>query len=99
MIAGGDGKGADFSSLKEPVAQFCRAVIVLGRDGERVAQALGGAVLIERVISIEEAVQVAAQCAQAGDSVLLAPACASLEMFKSFEERGDVFAQSVDALL
>lgn len=99
LIAGGDGKGADFSSLKEPVAQFCRAVIVLGRDGERVAQALGGAVLIERVTSIEEAVQVAAQCAQAGDSVLLAPACASLDMFKSFEERGDVFAQAVEALL
>lgn len=99
LIAGGDGKGADFSSLKEPVAQFCRAVIVLGRDAERVAQALGGAVLIERVISIEEAVQVAAQCAQAGDSVLLAPACASLDMFKSFEERGDVFAQAVEALL
>lgn len=99
LIAGGDGKGADFSSLKEPVAQFCRAVIVLGRDAERVAQALGGAVLIERVTSIEEAVQVAAQCAQAGDSVLLAPACASLDMFKSFEERGDVFAQAVEALL
>ncbi len=99
LIAGGDGKGADFSSLKEPVAQFCRAVIVLGRDAERVAQALSGAVLIERVTSIEEAVQVAAQCAQAGDSVLLAPACASLDMFKSFEERGDVFAQAVEALL
>ena len=99
LIAGGDGKGADFTSLKEPVEQFCRAVIVLGRDGERVAQALGEAVLIERVTNIEEAVQLAALCAQAGDSVLLAPACASLDMFKSFEERGDVFAQAVGRLL
>ena len=98
LIAGGDGKGADFSSLKEPVARFCRAVIVLGRDGERVAQAMGDAVLIKRVTNIEEAVQAAALCAQAGDSVLLAPACASLDMFKSFEERGDVFAQAVKAL-
>lgn len=99
LVAGGDGKGADFSSLREPVAQFCRAVIVLGRDAERVAQALDGSVVIKRVTSIEESVQVAAQCAQAGDSVLLAPACASLDMFKSFEERGDVFAQAVEALV
>ncbi len=99
LIAGGDGKGADFSSLKEPVAQFCRTVIVLGRDGERIAQTLGSAVAVERVVSIEEAVQAAAQCAHVGDSVLLAPACASLDMFKSFEERGDVFAQAVETLL
>ena len=99
LIAGGDGKGADFSSLKEPVAQYCRAVIVLGRDGERVAQALSASVVIERVSSLAEAVTAAARLAQSGDSVLLAPACASLDMFKSFEERGDVFAQAVGALL
>ncbi|HKM36331.1 MAG TPA: UDP-N-acetylmuramoyl-L-alanine--D-glutamate ligase [Thiopseudomonas sp.] len=98
LIAGGDGKGADFSSLKEPVDQYCRAVIVLGRDGERVAQALSASVVIERVSSLAEAVTAAARLAQAGDSVLLAPACASLDMFKSFEERGDVFAQAVGAL-
>jgi len=99
LIAGGDGKGADFSSLKEPVSQYCRAVIVLGRDGERVAQALSDSVVLERVTSLAEAVTAAARLAQAGDSVLLAPACASLDMFKSFEERGDVFAQAVGALL
>lgn len=99
LIAGGDGKGADFSSLKQPVAQYCRAVLVLGRDGERVAQALGDAVAIKRVADLESAVQVAAQLAQPGDSVLLAPACASLDMFKSFEERGDVFTQAVGRLL
>lgn len=99
LIAGGDGKGADFSSLKQPVAQYCRAVIVLGRDGERVAQALGDAVMIERVATLAEAVTAAARLAQMGDSVLLAPACASLDMFKSFEERGDVFAHAVRNLL
>ncbi|HZJ93499.1 MAG TPA: cyanophycin synthetase, partial [Thiopseudomonas sp.] len=99
LIAGGDGKGADFSSLKEPVDQYCRAVIVLGRDGERVAQALSDGMLIERVSSLAEAVAAAARLAEVGDSVLLAPACASLDMFKSFEERGDVFAQAVGALL
>lgn len=99
LIAGGEGKGADFSSLKAPVAQYCRAVIVLGRDAQRMAQALGDAVLIERVATLEEAVQRAAQLAQAGDSVVLAPACASLDMFKNFEERGDVFSQAVGRLL
>ena len=99
LIAGGDGKGADFSSLKIPVMQYCRAVIVLGRDGERVAQAVAGSVPIERVTTLEAAVTVAARLAQTGDSVLLAPACASLDMFKSFEQRGDVFAQAVRDLL
>ena len=99
LIAGGDGKGADFSSLKEPVAQYCRAVIVLGRDGERVAQAMPETVPVVRVANIAEAVNQAAQLAQTGDSVLLAPACASWDMFKSFEERGDIFAQAVEDLL
>lgn len=98
LIAGGDGKGADFSSLKEPVAQYCRAVIVLGRDGERVAQAMPETVPVVRVANIAEAVNQAAQLAQTGDSVLLAPACASWDMFKSFEERGDIFAQAVEDL-
>ena len=99
LIAGGDGKGADFSSLKQPVTQYCRAVVVLGRDGERVAQALDDAVPIKKVIDLDQAVDVAAQLAQPGDSVLLAPACASLDMFKNFEERGDVFTQAVGRLL
>lgn len=95
LIAGGEGKGADFSSLQAPVAQYCRAVIVLGRDAERLAHALGAEVLIERVADLEEAVAVAAGLAQGGDIVVLAPACASLDMFKNFEERGEIFAQAV----
>ena len=74
-------------------------MIVLGRDAERVAQAMPETVPVERVSSITEAVNRAAQLAQSGDSVLLAPACASWDMFKSFEERGDVFAQAVEDLL
>ncbi len=99
LIAGGDGKGADFSSLKAPVAQYCRAVIVLGRDGERLATALAETVTIERVATLDDAVRVAAELAQAGDSVLLAPACASLDMFKNFEQRGELFAHAVGRLL
>lgn len=98
LIAGGDGKGADFSSLKEPVAQYCRAVIVLGRDSEQVAQAMAETVPVKRVSSLAEAVTVAAQLAHSGDSVLLAPACASWDMFKDFEQRGDIFAEAVGRL-
>lgn len=98
LIAGGDGKGADFSALKAPVAQFCRAVVLLGRDAEQVAEALGDAAPLVRVKTLEEAVQRCAELAQAGDAVLLSPACASLDMFKNFEERGRLFAQAVEGL-
>jgi UDP-N-acetylmuramoylalanine--D-glutamate ligase len=98
LIAGGDGKGADFSALKTPVGKFCRAVILLGRDAERLADALGDAAPLIRVKTLEEAVQRAAELAEAGDAVLLSPACASLDMFKNFEERGRLFAQAVEAL-
>jgi UDP-N-acetylmuramoylalanine--D-glutamate ligase len=98
LIAGGDGKGADFSALSAPVAAHCRAVVLLGRDAELVAQALGNAVPLIRVKTLEEAVMRAAEVAQDGDAVLLSPACASLDMFKNYEERGRLFARSVEAL-
>jgi UDP-N-acetylmuramoylalanine--D-glutamate ligase len=98
LIAGGDGKGADFSALKAPVGQFCRAVVLLGRDAQQLAEALGDAVPLVRVDTLEQAVERCAELAQAGDAVLLSPACASLDMFKNFEERGRLFAQAAEAL-
>ncbi len=98
LIAGGDGKGADFSALKQPVARFCRAVVLLGRDAERLAESLGDAAPLVRVKTLEEAVQRGCELAEAGDAVLLSPACASLDMFKNFEERGRLFAQAVGGL-
>lgn len=98
LIAGGDGKGADFSSLRQPVAEHCRAVILLGRDAERIAAVLEGVVPLVRVRTLEEAVERAAALAEAGDAVLLSPACASLDMFRNFEERGQLFARAVEAL-
>lgn len=98
LIAGGDGKGADFSALKAPVAKFCRTVVLLGRDAEMLAAALGDAAPLVRVSSLEEAVQRAASLAETGDAVLLSPACASLDMFKNFEERGRLFAQAAEGL-
>ncbi len=99
LIAGGDGKGADFAALKAPVARFCRAVLLLGRDAELLAAALGDAAPLVRVSTLDEAVQRAASLAEAGDAVLLSPACASLDMFKNFEERGRLFAQAAGGLV
>ncbi|MGX5727664.1 UDP-N-acetylmuramoyl-L-alanine--D-glutamate ligase [Metapseudomonas otitidis] len=98
LIAGGDGKGADFSGLTAPVARYCRAVVLLGRDAELIAAALGDAVPLVRVKTLDEAVQRCAELAEEGDAVLLSPACASLDMFKNFEERGRLFAQAAEGL-
>ncbi|MCQ2994481.1 UDP-N-acetylmuramoyl-L-alanine--D-glutamate ligase [Pseudomonas syringae] len=98
LIAGGDGKGADFSGLRAPVAANCRAVVLIGRDAELIAQALGDGVELIRVATLEDAVLRCADIAQAGDAVLLSPACASFDMFKNYEERGRLFAQAVGDL-
>ena len=103
LIAGGDGKGADFAPLRDSVARYCRAVVLLGRDAELIAAALQGddgnaVVPLLRVASLDAAVQRCAELAETGDAVLLSPACASLDMFKNFEERGRLFAQAVREL-
>jgi UDP-N-acetylmuramoylalanine--D-glutamate ligase len=98
LIAGGDGKGADFSALQAPVGKFCRTVVLLGRDAERLAAALGSGVSQVRVNSLDDAVLRSSELAQPGDAVLLSPACASLDMFSNFEERGRLFAQAVGGL-
>jgi UDP-N-acetylmuramoylalanine--D-glutamate ligase len=98
LIAGGDGKGADFSALRGPVQRFCRAVVLLGRDAERLATTLDSAAPQVRVESLDAAVKQCAALAEPGDAVLLSPACASLDMFKNFEERGRLFAQAVGGL-
>ena len=98
LIAGGDGKGADFGALRAPIAKYCRAVVLLGRDADRLAATLEGAVAVHRVADLNAAVRLCADLAEAGDAVLLSPACASLDMFKNFEERGRLFAHAVEAL-
>lgn len=104
LIAGGDGKGADFAPLRASVARYCRAVVLLGRDAEQIATALTDAgtgqsvVPLLRVRTLDEAVQQAAALAQSGDAVLLSPACASLDMFRNFEQRGLLFAQAAREL-
>lgn len=95
LIAGGDGKGADFSELRGPLGQYARSVILLGRDAPHIEQAINGAVPGHYACNLHDAVIMADKLGQPGDMVLLAPACASFDMFKNFEQRGDIFCREV----
>ena len=96
LIAGGDGKGQDFSPLEQPVSKHVRGVVLLGRDADKVAQAIQASnVPIHRVATMDEAVQISFLLADHGDSVLLSPACASLDMFKNYIHRAEVFTAAV----
>jgi UDP-N-acetylmuramoylalanine--D-glutamate ligase len=95
LIAGGDGKGQDFTPLRAALKDKVQALIVMGRDGPEIAAVVAGDLPVYRVQSMEQAVAEAARLAKPGDSVLLSPACASFDMFKNYEERGHVFARVV----
>ncbi|PHV38778.1 UDP-N-acetylmuramoyl-L-alanine--D-glutamate ligase [Janthinobacterium sp. BJB304] len=96
LIAGGDGKGQDFSPLAEPVSRYVRAVVLIGRDAPALRAALEPAgVDIIDCATLPEAVKRASSLALAGDAVLLSPACASLDMFKNYAHRAQVFVDAV----
>lgn len=97
LIAGGDGKGQDFTPLRAAVGRV-RAVILIGRDAPRIEAALAGAVRCLHAASLEEAVQMAHAQAQSGDAVLLSPACASFDMFRNYVHRAEVFVAAVQKL-
>lgn len=98
LIAGGQGKNADFSPLRESVRRYVKEVILIGEDASILEKALKGYTIIKHANSINEAVNQAATVARAGDIVLLSPACASYDMFRNYEHRGDVFINAVKAL-
>lgn len=98
LIAGGDGKGADFTPLVSAVARAARAAVLIGRDAPRIEALLAGVVPLVRASDMVDAVQKAAGLAQPGDCVLLSPACASFDMFENYEHRGRAFAQAVRRL-
>ena len=99
VILGGDGKGQDFAPLAEPVARFARAVVLIGRDGPAIGQALQGAGVPQAsAATLEDAVAQARERAQPGDAVLLSPACASLDMFRDYAHRAEVFRAAVTAM-
>jgi len=99
LIAGGQGKGQDFTPLAEPLRQRVRAVVLLGEDAELIETILPESLSLHHAQSMAEAVKLAAQVAQAGDAVLLSPACASFDMFRGFEQRGEAFMQQVESQL
>ncbi len=98
LIAGGDGKGQDFGALHAAFRGKVRHAVLIGRDAPRIAAALEGACSTEIATDMASAVRAARAAAQPGDTVLLSPACASLDMFRDFAHRGDEFAASVRGL-
>jgi UDP-N-acetylmuramoylalanine--D-glutamate ligase len=98
LIAGGRDKLGSYEPLVEAVVDKARAVVVLGEAAERIAQAIGDRVPVERAHAMLHAVESAFALARPGDAVLLSPACASLDMFKSYADRGDQFALAVQQL-
>jgi len=99
LIAGGDGKGQDFTPLAPAVKQRARAVVLIGRDAERVARAIASSgVPVERAAGMDEAVTTAFRASREGDAVLLSPACASFDMFRNYEHRGEAFVAAVRRL-
>jgi UDP-N-acetylmuramoylalanine--D-glutamate ligase len=98
MIAGGDGKNQDFAPLADAFRGKVRHTVLIGRDAPAIEAALQGVCTLERVTTLEEAVRAAARTAKPGDTVLLSPACASLDMFRDYTHRGAVFAQAVKEL-
>jgi UDP-N-acetylmuramoylalanine--D-glutamate ligase len=98
VIAGGDGKGQDFTPLAGAFRGKVRSAVLLGRDAGLIETALAGICHTTRVASMEDAVRAAAHFAQPGDTVLLSPACSSLDMFRDYAQRGSVFAAAVKQL-
>ena len=99
LIAGGDGKGQDFSPLAEIVEKNARAVVLIGRDAAQIETVLSGTkVALMKAESLEAAVKTAYDLAKSGDAVLLSPACASFDMFRNYVHRAEVFVQSVKDL-
>nr|VFJ91441.1 MAG: UDP-N-acetylmuramoylalanine--D-glutamate ligase [Candidatus Kentron sp. H]VFJ91910.1 MAG: UDP-N-acetylmuramoylalanine--D-glutamate ligase [Candidatus Kentron sp. H]VFJ99743.1 MAG: UDP-N-acetylmuramoylalanine--D-glutamate ligase [Candidatus Kentron sp. H] len=109
LIAGGDGKGADFSPLRDIIRESAvwgdatqravRAVVLLGQDAPRIAATVQDVVPVVRANEMHDAVHKARDLAKPGDSVLLSPACASWDMYRDYQERGEVFTAAVNSAL
>jgi UDP-N-acetylmuramoylalanine--D-glutamate ligase len=98
LLAGGQGKGADFTALGPAAAARARAVLVFGEDADRIRTAVTGHAPVEKVANLDIAVRRAAELARPGDVVLLSPGCASFDQFANYGARGDAFAAAVGGL-
>lgn len=99
MILGGQGKGQDFSLLRQSVEKYVKAAILIGEDAQQIEQALTETTQLVHASTLKDAVTQAQQYAQPEDVVLLSPACASFDMFKGYPDRGHQFVACVDALV
>ncbi|WP_432742106.1 UDP-N-acetylmuramoyl-L-alanine--D-glutamate ligase [Methylobacter sp. G7] len=99
LIAGGDAKGADMNELAPAIKEKAKSVVLIGKDAGLIKQALNDCVPVYSAGNMAQAVQIAADLADAGDSVLLSPACASLDQYKNYQDRGDKFTKAVFALV
>jgi UDP-N-acetylmuramoylalanine--D-glutamate ligase len=98
LIAGGEGKGGEFSALAEPLENKLRAAVLIGRDAEAIEAALDTIMPTYFARDMDDAVRQAAAFAEADDTVLLAPACASFDQFDNYAARGAAFCKAVEAL-
>jgi UDP-N-acetylmuramoylalanine--D-glutamate ligase len=99
LIAGGDGKGADFSPLAAVMQRKGRGVVLIGKDAALLEAVLQGVVPVRHAADMPQAVRLAAELSRHGDCVLLSPACASTDMYRNFEARGDAYVQAVQEYL
>ena len=100
VILGGDGKGQDFAPLAEPVQRYARAVVLIGQDAPRLQEALTHTeVPMHHATTLEAAVHKCFALAKPGDAVLLSPACASMDMFRNYAHRAEVFVKAVQDLV
>ena len=99
LIAGGDAKGADMNELTPAIKEKAKSVVLMGKDADLIKQALNNCVPVYAAENMAQAVKISAGLATAGDSVLLSPACASLDQYKNYQDRGDQFSKAVLGLL
>lgn len=99
LIAGGVGKGQDFSPLSAPLVKYAKALLLIGEDGARINAAVADDVRKIEAVTLRDAVEKARALAGSGDAVLLSPACASFDMFKNYEDRGQQFVATVNAVV
>jgi UDP-N-acetylmuramoylalanine--D-glutamate ligase len=101
LIAGGDGKGADMNELAPVIAEKAKAVILTGKDAKLIEAALNSLSIIVPAYhaqDMREVVAIASHIAKIGDTILLSPACASLDQYNNYQDRGNQFAQAIEAL-
>jgi len=99
LIAGGDAKGADMKELTPAIKEKVKSVVLMGKDADLIKEALNDCVPVYAADNMAQAVQISANLAESGDSVLLSPACASLDQYKNYQDRGDQFSKAVLGLL